>query len=150
MSELDMKKFPLKLESGVFEGGHVQGITIDPVGGYIYYSFTRSLVKADLQGNIIGTVKGLTGHLGCIAYNAEDGRVYGSLEYKLQTAFYIAIFRVDLIDRMDMDAERDGVMTTVYLPDVVRDFTTDLDGDGEIIADDGTFSGTESMDEAHQ
>lgn len=143
MDDLDMSRFPLRMESGVFEGGHVQGIAVDPVGGYIYYSFTRSLVKADLAGNIIGTVKGLTGHLGCIAYNSEDGRVYGSLEYKLQTAFYIAIFRVDLIDRMDMDAEKDGVMTTVYLPDVVRDFTTDLDGDGYVIADDGTYKGTE-------
>jgi hypothetical protein len=35
-----------------------------------------------MQGNIVGSVTGLCGHLGCIAYNYDDGRVYGSLEFK--------------------------------------------------------------------
>lgn len=76
-----------------------------------------------MEGNIIGSVKGLAGHLGCIAYNYDDGRVYGSLEYKhdsigeyilknllgdgteVEDGWYVAIFDVDKIDRMDMDAE---------------------------------------------
>ena len=39
--------------------GHVQGIATDKKREYMYYSFTTSLVKTDMQGNIIGSVKGL-------------------------------------------------------------------------------------------
>ncbi|MBO5198199.1 MAG: hypothetical protein J6B85_06730 [Lachnospiraceae bacterium] len=125
---------------GGFRTGHVQGIAIDKNREYMYYSFTTCLVKSDLNGRIIGTVNGLAGHLGCIAYNSEDGRVYGSLEYKhdcigkgilgnmdhvveVEDGFYIAIFDVDKIDRMDMDAEKDGIMTAVYLKEVFDDYT---------------------------
>ena len=118
---------------------HIQGIAIDERKGYIYYSFTTKLIKSTLDGKIVGSVDGLMGHLGCIAFNGEDGRVYGSLEYKhdvigrnilnsldrdteLEDAFYIAIFDVDKIDHMDMDAERDGIMTSVYLKAVVDDY----------------------------
>ena len=65
--------------------------------------------------------------------------MYGSLEYKndaigrgilnmekstrtLDNAFYIAIFDVERIDRVGMDAEKDGIMTTVYLPTVLDDY----------------------------
>ena len=122
-----------------FYTGHVQGIATDSKREYMYYSFTTCLVKTDMQGNVIGTVKGLAGHLGCIAYCEEDGRVYGSLEYKhdcigagilgrldkeveVQDGFYIAIFDVDKIDRMDMDAEKDQIMTSVYLKEVLDDY----------------------------
>ncbi|MBQ8894606.1 MAG: hypothetical protein IJ043_09420 [Clostridia bacterium] len=118
---------------------HIQGIAADPEKGYIYYSFTTKLVKARMDGTIVGCVDGLMGHLGCIAFNRQDGRVYGSLEYKndsigkgilkslgsdaaLEDAFYMAIFDVDRIDRMDMDAEKDGIMTSVYLREVVEDY----------------------------
>lgn len=37
-------------------------------------------------------------------------------------AFYVAIFDVDKITRPDMDAETDGVMTAVYLKEVVDDY----------------------------
>ena len=124
---------------GGFHTGHVQGIAVDKNREYMYYSFTTCLVKTDMEGNIVGTVKGLAGHLGCIAYCEEDGRVYGSLEYKhdaigsgilkkmdqqieVTDGFYIAIFDVTKIDRMDMDAEKDGVMTSVYLKEVVNDY----------------------------
>ena len=62
--------------------GHIQGIAIDTERKYMYCSFTTCLLKLDMDGNIVGSVKGLAGHLGCIAFNDEDGRVYGSLEYK--------------------------------------------------------------------
>ena len=133
--------FPKKIESGMFPKGHVQGIAVDQTRGYVYYSFTTSLVKTDLQGKLIGTVEGLTGHLGCIDINKENGKVYGSLEYKndaigqgifkgllgregapLTNAFYIAIFDVERITSIGMDAERDGIMRAVYLPDVTEDF----------------------------
>ena len=132
-----MKKPNVKL-CGI-NTGHIQGIAIDKKREYIYYSFTTCLIKTDLYGNIIGSVKGLAGHLGCIAYNYDDGRVYGSLEFKhdkigagilkslgnlidVKDGFYVAIFDVEKIDRRDMDAEKDGIMTAVFLDEVLRDY----------------------------
>ncbi len=133
-------ELPSSIFSGYHGACHCQGIAVDLVKGYMYYSFTTKLVKSDLAGNIIGSVDGLIGHLGCIDFCEADGRVYGSLEYKndaigkgilraldasdkqIANAFYCAIFDVDRIDRMGMDAERDGVMRAVYLPEVVADF----------------------------
>ena len=42
-----------------------------------------------------------------------------------EDAFYIAIFDVDKIDRLNMDAEKDGIMTAVYLPEVVADYNAE-------------------------
>lgn len=134
-----IEKLPKTIYSKEWRAGHVQGIAIDTERKYIYYSFTTMLVKADMQGNIIGTVTGLLGHLGCLEFNDKDGRLYGSLEYKndsigrgilkqersnkqLDTAFYVAIFNVDKIDREGLNAEKDQIMTTVYLPTVLEDY----------------------------
>jgi len=134
-----MYKNNIKIEG--ITTGHVQGIATDKNREYMYYSFTTSFIKTDMEGNIIGSVKGLAGHLGCIAYNYDDGRVYGSLEYKhdsvgeyilknllgdgteVEDGWYVAIFDVDKIDRMDMDAEKDGIMTAVYLDEILKDFS---------------------------
>ena len=129
---------PKNIFSGHFKGGHCQGIAVDTKREYIYYSFTTELIKTDLQGNLIGSVTGLLGHLGCIEFNDADGRVYGSLEYKndaigkgilknlgsdatIENAFYIAIFDVEKIDRVGMDACESGVMKAVWLKEVVDD-----------------------------
>ncbi|MBE6187273.1 MAG: hypothetical protein E7142_07995 [Rikenellaceae bacterium] len=134
---------PRKIESGPYKAGHIQGIAVDAEQKYIYYSYTTMLIKTDMQGNIVGTVTGLLGHLGDLGFNNEDGRLYGSLEYKndaigqgilrmekssrkLQNAFYIAIFDVDKITREGMDAEKDGIMTTVYLPTVLDDYLAEV------------------------
>ncbi len=133
---------PHSISVGGFKDGHVQGIAIDAKREYLYLSFTTRLVKVDLQGNVVGSVKGLAGHLGCIAYNYGDGRVYGSLEFKhdsigkgilnnigreddITDGFYTAIFDVEKIDRDDMDAESDGVMTAVYLSEVYKDYSAE-------------------------
>lgn len=130
------------IKVGGFTTGHIQGIATDKERKYMYYSFTTCLVKTDMDGNIIGTVKGLAGHLGCIAYNYEDGRVYGSLEYKhdkigsnilkrigddidVTDGFYVAVFDVTKINRMDMDAEGDGIMVAVHLKEVLEDYTAE-------------------------
>lgn len=134
-----MNNIPKSIFSGHFGKCHCQGIAVDVKNGYIYYSFTTMLVKSDLDGNIVGTVEGLIGHLGCIAYNENDGRVYGSLEFKndsigrgilaslgmegrFDDAFYCAIFDVDKIERIGMSAEKDGIMRCVYLREVVDDY----------------------------
>lgn len=139
---------PNKLASGPWRAGHVQGIAVDAKQGYVYLSFTTMLVKMDMQGNVIGTVTGLLGHLGCLEFNDADGRVYGSLEYKsdsigrsilkqegvagsLETGFYVAIFDVNKITREGMSAERDGVMTSVLLKTVVEDFNATVKNYGE-------------------
>lgn len=137
-------KLPVQLnvnawEAGVKSAGHIQGIAVDSEREYIYISFTTLLVKVDMQGQIIGSVTGLLGHLGCLEFNEEDGRVYGSLEYKndsigrgilkqegasqpVEDGFYVAIFDVDKINRKGMSAESDGVMTTVLLKSVLEDY----------------------------
>ena len=134
---------PRKIESGPFKAGHIQGIAVDTEQKYMYYSYTTMLIKTDMQGNIVGSVTGLLGHLGDLDFNDADGRLYGSLEYKndaigqgilrmekserkLANAFYIAIFDVDKITREGMDAEKDGIMTTVFLPTVLEDYLAEV------------------------
>lgn len=143
-----IEQLPKKIYSGEWKAGHVQGIAVDSKREYIYFSFTTMLIKMDMQGNVVGTVTGLLGHLGCIEFNDADGRLYGSLEYKndsigrgilkqeqsnrvWDTAFYVAIFDVDKIVRENMSAEKDGIMTSVYLPTVYEDFSAKVECGGK-------------------
>ena len=142
-SAQNANNYPTTIESGPFKAGHIQGIAVDTEQKYMYYSYTTMLIKTDMQGNIVGSVTGLLGHLGDLDFNDVDGRLYGSLEYKndaigqgilrmekserkLQTAFYIAIFDVEKITREGMDAEKDGIMTTVFLPTVLEDYLAEV------------------------
>ena len=136
-----MSLFPLEIHTGYWGNNHCQGIAVDKEKGCLYVSFTTLLLKLDLQGNLIGSVDGLVGHLGCITLNEQDGKVYGSLEFKNDIigrnvrknlgvehdhpdVFYTAIFDVDKITRPDMSAEKDGVMRTVCLQDVANLYNT--------------------------
>lgn len=120
--------------------GHVQGIALDRSKGFMYYSFTSSFIKTDLEGRVIGTINRIQGHLGAMTLG-PDGRVYASLECKddaigqgiakrlgvqnlshEQSVFYIAIIDVDRIDREGMDPEKDGVMTTVCIREACKDY----------------------------
>ena len=121
---------PLTQNGGRWDSGHVQGIAVDVAGGYIYYSFTNLLARFDFHGNLIGTLVGWTGHLGDLDFNPDTGKVYGSLEYKADEAFYIAVFDVDEIDRVGIRATESDILRTVYLPEVTRDYAADMDGDG--------------------
>lgn len=128
---------PDKISTLSHTGGHIQGIALDRERGFLYASFTTELVKYDWNGRFLGSVTGLTGHLGCLAMG-PDGMVYGSLEYKNDTigqgirtrvggdfignAFYIARFDGERITRPNMDAASDEVMTTAYLAEVVQDY----------------------------
>ena len=130
---------PNNIFSGNWKEGHVQGIAVDTQRGFVYYSFTTILLKTDLAGNALASVKNIIGHLGCIAFDPEANRVYGSLELKHDSigkgimartgiqlaeedAFYLVSFDLSKLTRMEMDAEKDGIMQAVYVRDVVRDY----------------------------
>lgn len=140
--ELD-SDIPKCIYTGGWRFGHIQGIAADIKKGVMHCSFTTALIRLDLLGNAVGSVEGLIGHLGCLAMS-KDGRVFGSLEYKndaigravaqncgrvsSKEGFYIAIFDCDKINKMNMDAEKTGVMRAVFLPEVLEDY---LYNDGE-------------------
>lgn len=126
---------PLTQNGGTWRTSHVQGIAVDFQGGCIYYSFTTLLAKYDFSGKLIGTLTGWAGHLGDLDFNPRDGRVYGSLEYKKDRAFYIAVIDVSRLDRVGLDATESGIFRTVCLPEVAADYTADLDGDGKFDGD---------------
>ncbi|MEA4831379.1 hypothetical protein SDC9_117891 [bioreactor metagenome] len=137
-------EIPDYIYSGLWKEGHVQGIAVDKKIENIYYSFTNILVKTTIDGKILGSVTGIYGHLGCIAYNNKNNKVYASLEFKNdaigeairrrlnvdekpEEGFYVAIFDVEKINRLNMDAYGDGVMTTVYLKTVTDDYCTEVE-----------------------
>ena len=147
---LDTDKLPLEIYSGKQGKFHVQGAVVDLKQGFVYFSFTTKLIKTDLNGKLIGSVDGLTGHLGCLTQHPGNGKIYGSLEYKNdnigkgirkelgketektdKSGFYIAIFDVDKITRPNMDAEKDGIVTTVYLKTVVDDYYAKVTNNGK-------------------
>lgn len=126
---------PTRQNGGSWPSGHVQGIAVDLQGGYIYYSFTNLLAKYDFSGNLVGTVVGWTGHLGDLDFNPEDGKAYGSLEYKADQAFYIAVIDVSRLDRIGIQASESDIFRTVHLAEVAQDYAADMDGDGKFDGD---------------
>jgi hypothetical protein len=136
-----LANLPLTQNGGTWKAGHVQGVAVDVKGGFIYYSFTTLLAKYDFSGRLIGTLVGWTGHLGDLDFNAADGKVYGSLEYKEDKAFYIAVIDVARLDHVGVEASKSELFRTVYLPEVVNDYSADLNGDGVFEGDDGRFKG---------
>jgi hypothetical protein len=142
--------FPLSQNGGTWSSGHVQGIAIDLERGHVYYSFTNLLAKYDFGGRLIGTLSGWTGHLGDLDFNPADGKVYGSLEYKDDKAFYIAVIEVARIDRAGIVAAESDIMRTVYLPEVAKDYSADVNGDGLFEGDDGRFRGNVAASPDHR
>lgn len=135
---------PKNLRTGPFKAGHIQGVAFDKENQHLYLSYTTMLIKCDLQGNILGSVTGLVGHLGDLTFNPEDGRVYGTLEYKddvigkgilareksdkkFSNLFYIAIFDGKNINRQNIDAQEDNVVTTVHLQQVLDDYSATVE-----------------------
>ncbi|WP_316846627.1 hypothetical protein [Pedobacter psychrodurus] len=148
-SQSQTTNLPDSIYSGKQGGLHVQGVVVDQAKGYVYFSFTDKLIKTDLSGKLIGSVTGFVGHLGDLDF-ADDGKIYGSLEYKndaigkgikkelrLQTVnedgFYIAIFDASRIVRPNMNAEKEDLLRTVYIKEAVNDYTAKVKvGDQEI------------------
>ena len=133
---MDQRELSLRVDGGSWPppAGHLQGIACDEKLEYMYMSFTDRLVKVDMRANkpvasvtglLAGGIYGGGAHLGCLAY--YQGRVYGSLEYKAAEKFYVAAFDCDRMTELDMDYKTSGVMTTMYMEEVTRDYTDDLD-----------------------
>lgn len=134
-AEKPVQPLPSSIDAGAWPAGHVQGIAVDRQYGHIYLSFTRLLVKIDMEGKVIGTVEGFTGHLGDLDLNEADGRIYGSLEYKAKNAFYIAIIDGRKIDRIGIKAQDSDLFRTVHLDEVAADYGADMNGDDKFDGD---------------
>lgn len=135
-----LNSLPDSIFSGKQGKAHVQGIAVDQVKGYIYFSFTDRLLKFDLKGNLIGSVTGFLGHLGDLDINPANGKIYGSLEYKNdeigkgiskslgveqqhENGFYIAVFDGDLIVNPGMNAEKEeSLLKTIYIKEALADY----------------------------
>jgi hypothetical protein len=136
-----MSNLPLKQDGGTWRSGHVQGVAVDVRGGYIYYSFTNLLAKYDFSGKLIGTLVGWTGHLGDLDFNPADGKVYGSLGIQGRQGLLHRRDRREPAGRVGVEASKTEIFRTVYLPEVVKDYAADLNGDGVFEGDDGKFKG---------
>jgi hypothetical protein len=148
------KNSPANLPGSIFSGKqgklHVQSSAVDQENEVVYFSFTDKLIKTDLNGNLIGSVTGFVGHLGDMDFDPESGKIYASLEFKddaigkgitktlgvervSKDGFYIAIFDGSRITEPDMDAEKEDLLKTVYLKEVVEDYQASVKmGDKEM------------------
>lgn len=147
---LPLSRLPLAQHGGSWRSGHVQGIAVDLAGGFIYYSFTNLLAKYDFDGKLVGTLVGWTGHLGDLDINPADGKIYGSLEYKKDKAFYVAVIDGARINRVGIEASRTDILRMVYLAEVTRDYSADVNGDGRFDGDDGRFRGDVAASPDHR
>lgn len=138
--------YPLSLASGgSWDIKHCQGMAIDTNDGYIYYSYTNTFVKCDLEGNAIGSITGFTGHLGDVCFNSEDGKVYASLNPTGKKALYIAIIDVDSLNKLNLDCEKSGLVRTVHLPEVWSDFSAKVKNGGKTYNRRYGVSGTDAV-----
>ncbi len=144
-----LRNLPDSIYSGKQGKLHVQGVAVDQINGYVYFSFTDKLIKMDLSGKFIGSVTGFVGHLGDLDFNPEDGKIYGSLEYKNdaigkgiskslgvknqhENGFYIAIVDGSLIVSANMDAEKEDLLRTVYIKEAVKDYEANISNANEV------------------
>lgn len=124
--------FPLSLAGGNWDVKHCQGIAVDKKKGYVYYSYTTLLVKCDWEGNIVGTVTGFSGHLGDIAFNERDGKLYCGYYAEGRKGIYAVIFDVDKITKTGMKATDKNVVRTVHLEEAWQDYRADINENGKL------------------
>ena len=138
--------FPLSLASGgSWDIKHCQGMAIDQKNGYVYYSFTNTFVKCDFEGNAIGSITGIAGHLGDICFNEKDGKVYASLNPEGKKALYLAIIDVNNLKEMNTDAVKSNLIRTVHLTHVWEDFKAKVKNNGKTYNRRYGVSGTDAM-----
>ena len=131
------------------EGGklHIQGIALDKKEKCLYCSFTSAFFKCDLEGNVIGSVTGINGHLGAMTYEPRSKQVYASLEIKddeigrgvsdalgaerhekAASRFYVAEIDVRKIDRLEVPFE--DAMTLHPIEEVAKDYLDTVEVNG--------------------
>lgn len=138
--------FPLSLASGgSWDIKHCQGMAIDEKNGYVYYSFTNTFVKCDFDGNAVGSITGIEGHLGDICFNEKDGKIYGSLNPEGKKALYLAIIDVNNLNKMNVSAVGSGLIRTVHLTHVWQDFSSRVTNQGKAYNRRYGVSGTDAM-----
>lgn len=138
--------FPLSLASGgSWDIKHCQGMAMDMDGGYVYYSYTNTFVKCDMEGNAVGSITGIQGHLGDICFNEKDGKVYASLNPEGKKALYLAIIDVENLNEMGVDAIKGGLIRTVHLTHVWKDFSAKVKNQGKTYSRRYGVSGTDAM-----
>ena len=119
------------------EGGahHVQGIVCDRDAGRMYFSFTDTFIVTDMDGQILGSVDRIQGHLGAMTFDRKSRKVYASLECKDdvigqglsdfakgKSMFYIAIIDVDKVKYVGMDSEDNEAFKIVCVKDATKDY----------------------------
>jgi hypothetical protein len=60
------------------------------------------------------------------------------------------VIDVARLDRVGVEASKTGIFRTVYLPEVVKDYAADLNGDGVFQGDDGKFKGDVAASPDHR
>ena len=136
---------PLSLSSGSWDVRHCQGMAIDTHKGYVYYSYTNTFVKCDLEGNVMGTITGIQGHLGDICFNENDGKVYCSYNPSGKKALYTAIVDVDNLNEIGLKALECGLIRTVHLKEVYKDFSAKVQVGEKVFSRKYGVSGTDGV-----
>lgn len=126
---------------------HIQGLALDKKEKCLYCSFTSAFFKCDLEGNVIGSVTGINGHLGAMTYEPKSKKVYASLEIKddeigrgvsdalgaerhekAASRFYVAEIDVRKIDRLEVAFEE--AMTLHPIEEVAKDYLDTVEVNG--------------------
>lgn len=122
---------------------HVQGLAFDHKEQCLYCSFTSEFYKTDLEGNIIGSIVGIHGHLGAMTYDQKTRKAYASLELKddeigsgisktlgveaysrEESGFYVAEIDVDKITGLNVAF--DEAVTLHRIQEAVDDYNANV------------------------
>ena len=113
----------VKLEPGKY-GGHLQDVTRD--GHFLYWAHTRTILKTDLSGKVLASVRDPDHNAGC---QVRDGKLYVAVctrggiirpedreKYKLQINVYDAV-DLHLLEKRVIENASDRAGSLAILPD---------------------------------
>ena len=142
-----IRQYPLALALGdgmsdiLGMDGHVQGVISDPQCNYFYYSFANGIVMQAADGTVAGTIKGFPdgSHVGDLAYNPADGKIYAALclynsfdseEVATAKISYMIMFDPDDVTSLGTDANK--VCKTVYVGEPIIALASQKQGDFDL------------------
>lgn len=125
---------------------HVQGIAYDEARGRMYFSFTTSFLVTDSDGNVLGSIDKIHGHLGAMTFDPSRRKVYASLECKddeigsniskglgvegyTESSFYIAEIDVDAVK--GTGTLQDDAVRLISVPQANEDYKAEVEVDGK-------------------